>query len=54
MHIVCRSPNNFSFYSGPKWSVEIQWNGYGLGVRHEFTHIRILLLFAQLLIFKQK
>ncbi len=54
MKIIWRVPKYFSFNCGPKWSIVAHWEGYGLGIRHEYTHIRIMLIFWHMVIFGGK
>lgn len=42
---ICRVSKYFSFNCGPKWSAVVHYEGYGIGIRHEYSHIRIMLLF---------
>jgi len=45
---IFKVPKYFDFNCGPKWSVIAHYRGFGLGVRHEYTRIRILLGFWQI------
>lgn len=48
---VFRTPKYFCFNSGPKWAAIVHYGGHGIGVRHEFTRIRVCLIIYQIIIF---
>lgn len=48
--MIRKVPKFFAFNCGPKWSIVAHWHGYGLGIRDEYTHIRVLLIFWHLII----
>lgn len=47
---VFKVPKYFDFNCGPKWSAIIHWRGYGIGIRHDYNLVRILLLFWHVII----
>ena len=47
-------PKYFSFNCGPRWSIVAHYNGYGLGIRDEYSHFRIMLLFWHMIIDKKQ
>ena len=47
---IWKVPKYFSFNCGPKWSAAIHYEGYGIGIRHEYSHIRIMLIFWHMII----
>jgi len=47
-YLFFKVPEYFEFNCGPKWSVVAHYRGYGIGIRHEYSHIRIMLIFWHL------
>ena len=47
---IFRVPKHFDFNCGPKWSIVAHYRGFGIGARHEYDHIRVMLLFWHIIL----